>query len=113
MILNSNFTVHPTVTFKKELQSIINYIKNVLKEPLVADKLYKSVIQKISKLKHMPERCSKVTHSTNKFANLRRLQINKYIIIYEVNNSTRASFYSTYFSWKSKLFKSFIKFYKY
>lgn len=31
----------------------------------------------------------------------------------EVDNHTRASFYSTYFSWKSKLFKSLINSYKY
>ena len=35
MILNKQFTVHPTETFKQEFSDIIHYIKYDLKEPLI------------------------------------------------------------------------------
>ena len=36
--------------------------------------------------------------------NIRRLPIDKFVIIYEVDKNLRSSFCSTYILWKSKLF---------
>lgn len=108
MTLNNNFTVFPTATFKKEFLNIFNYIKYNLKEPLTADRFYKTVLQEISTLNFMPERYIRIFYPGSKNKNLRKFTIDNYVIIYEVVYRTRASFYFTYISQYSKLFKSFI-----
>lgn len=98
MISNNRFIVHPTATFKEELLNIIHYIKYNLKEPLIADKIYKTIINKISTLDFMPERYPKILGYSNKNPNLRSLIINNYIIVYKVVRNTRSSFHFTYIS---------------
>ena len=96
MVLINKYMVRPTASFKAEFKNIINYIKINLKEPLIAQRFYKKVIEKISSLSFMPERYMKVDISNNK--NIRKLCIKDYLIIYEVNKNTRTSFCFTYFS---------------
>ena len=98
MISNNRFIVHPTATFKEELLNIIHYIKYNLKEPLIADKIYKTILNKISTLDFMPERYPKILGYSNKISNLRSLIINNYIIVYKVVRNTRSRFYFTYIS---------------
>ena len=50
MISNNEFSIFPTATFKKEFLNIFNYIKYKLKEPVTADKFYKTILEKISTL---------------------------------------------------------------
>lgn len=104
------YLVIQTPSFEKELNQILNYIAFKLNEPITSKKFYNDLLTKIYSLQYFPERYTKINYK-NKV--LRKLPIHKYIVIYEVDNYTRASFYSTYLSWKSKLFKSFINFYKY
>lgn len=103
------YTVLPTATFKEELEEIIYYLKYKLKEQTIAKKFYKKVIEKINSLKFMPERYNKMEQVYEETRDLRKMPVCNYIIIYEVD-ITRKSFYFTYFSWNSKLFKSIIKF---
>lgn len=56
MILRDKFTIHTTRQFKEELNEITFLIKFKLKEPLIANNLYKAVIEGISSLSFMPER---------------------------------------------------------
>lgn len=98
MISNNRFIVHPTATFKEELLNIIHYIKYNLKEPLIVDKIYKTILNKISTLDFMPERYPKILGYSNKISNLRSLIINNYIIVYKVVRNTRSRFYFTYIS---------------
>ena len=102
MVLINKYKIRPTATFKAELKNIIHYIRINLKEPLIAQKFYDKVIEKISALNYMPERYMKVDISKNK--NIRKIPIKDYLIIYEINKNTRTSFYFTYFSLYSKLF---------
>lgn len=104
MALINRYIVRPTATFKEELRDIIKYIKLNLREPLIAQKFYDEVIEKISSLKFMPERYTKIDVSNNRSKNLRKLPVKDYLIIYEVDKNTRTSFYFTYFSLYSKLF---------
>ena len=92
----------------KDLQNIYKYIAYHLKENATANNVIKEIMNSISCLNYSPERYLKISNYTDKMRNLRRLPINKYIVIYEINNNTRTSLYLTYLSWKSKLFKSFI-----
>ena len=98
MILNEIFKIHPTTTFKNELEAIIHYIKNKLKEPFLADNFYKTIVSEISSLEYMPERYMKILNKNRK-RNLRRLPIDKYVVIYEVDNKTRSSLYLAHLSW--------------
>lgn len=104
------YLVIQTLTFKKELNEALNYIAFKLNEPITSKKFYNNLLTKIYALHFFPEIYPKITYKNK---TLRKLPIHKYVVIYEVDNNTRSSFYSTYFSWKSKLFKSFIIVYKY
>lgn len=104
------YSLIQTPSFEKELNEILNYISFKLNEPITSKNFYYNLLTKIYSLQYFPERYTKINYK-NKV--LRKLPIHKYIVIYEVDTNTRTSFYSTYFSWNSKLFKSFIKLYKY
>lgn len=80
--------------FKNELDQIYFYLSKILKEPSVAKNFHKKVYKTISTLSYFPERFQKISFTKN----IRRIPINKYIILYTVNHNTRSSFYLTYFS---------------
>ena len=83
MTLNNTYQVKPTHTFKLELLNIIHYIKTSLNRPQNAIFIYNRILRKISSLKFMPERYVTINNSNK---NLRKVLIDKYIIIYETNN---------------------------
>ena len=92
MIFNNKFDIYLTNTFKKEMSSIIYYLKNTLDEKVIADRFYNNIIKNISSLSFMPERYSKINIIHNSIRNLRKMPINHYVVIYEVNNATRQVF---------------------
>lgn len=100
-----NYIVIYTSSFQEELDYTIKYIAFKLKEPSIANQFYHIVKSKTNSLHYFPERHVKINFKNRIF---RKLPINKYIIIYEVDHNTRTSLYLTYFSCKSKLFKSII-----
>lgn len=69
--------------FKRELESIYNYICNKLNAKIIADNLYNQIINQIYSLKYYPERYQKLNI---KDENIRRLIVNNYIIIYKIND---------------------------
>lgn len=76
--------------FEEELCKIYFYLYFSLYSPQTADNLISKVYQEISKLDLFPERYSKISITNNpKFKNLRKLPIDKYVIIYEVDNFLR------------------------
>ncbi len=98
-----NYEIKQTPSFEIELENIYRYLFFTLNEQNTAKNLLKTVIQKIHSLQYFPERFPHISDFKNR--NLRKLPINNYIVIYEVNNQTRTSFYSTYFSRFTKLFQ--------
>lgn len=86
MTYSKKYIVNPTPSFEKNMEEIYNYIFFKLKEPNIANKLYKLVIKEISSLQYSPERYSRVLYNKNR--NIRKLLVKKYIIIYEVDNNT-------------------------
>lgn len=82
----NKYKINTTRTFEKELQSIYYYISNQLQEPNIAKQNYRKIKEKILTLQYLPERHQKIFES--KFKNLRKLLINNFIIIYEVENKT-------------------------
>lgn len=89
---SSKYTIYPTRTFKMELKNILYYIKYKLKEPILAKKIYLTILNIISSLTFMPERFMKLSTKLNKSNNLRRLIVNNYIIIFEVKTNTHQVF---------------------
>ncbi len=83
-------------SFENELRDIYIHISCKLKEPLIAQKIYEEIITGIQYLKYYPNRHTKI-YSYQK-RNLRRKLINKYAIIYEIDDNTRSNFYSAHFS---------------
>ena len=80
-----NYKIIISSSFEKELQNIFYYINFFLREHTTAKYFYNKVINSISTLSYFPERFPKL--SNNKNSNFRRLLIDNYIIIYEVNNT--------------------------
>lgn len=78
-----------TYTFKEELKSILEYISFSLKEPNIADKLYKKIISAIFNLNYFPQRYYKLSDYKN--LNIHRVIIKNYVIIYEVDEGKRTS----------------------
>ena len=98
MIYMNKYLIHPSPPFEKELTEIYNHIAFKLDSISSANKFYHKVKNAIYSLKYYPERYMKVYSLQHPQRNLRKLTIDNYIIIYEVNNNTRSSFYSTYIS---------------
>lgn len=89
---------------RDDLRDIKYYIKNHLKEKNIAINVVKRILNSILDLSYLPEKHAKIQIFNEKTKNVRKMPISNYIVIYEVNHDTRASFYSTYFSQSSKLF---------
>lgn len=92
MVLINRYTILPTASFKKELNEIVYYLKNKLKEPKIAKRFYKNVIKNMNSLSFMPERYKRIEEVYNRKKNLRRMLVNNYVIIYEVKKDTSQVF---------------------
>lgn len=92
-------------TFIKELDNICDYMTTYLKETAIAKRFYHKVVEKLDSLKYFPERHIKMKIKDIEF---RKILLKNYIIIYQINFKTRRSCDSTYISWQSKLFISYI-----
>jgi len=83
------YSINITPTFANELEGIYKYMVDNLKAPNIADKFNKKVKNSIFNLTYFPERFSKILISNKD--NLRKIIVDNYIIIYEVNSNKRTS----------------------
>lgn len=97
-----NYNINITPAFEEELEKIIFYIHYVLKEPNIALKLYRKIMNKILSLNISPKQYSKIYHPNS---DIRKLPINNYVVIYTINNTTRRNIPFTYISLYTKLFR--------
>lgn len=89
----NNYFINTSPTFEEELQNIVSYIYFYLKDPRVSIKLYKKIINKIYSLGVLPERYPKIHYKLNHTnLTLRKLPIDNFVVIYEVNNLTHQIF---------------------
>lgn len=95
-----------------DLDNIHFYIEYYLKEKNTANNIVKKLLNLIANLKYLPERYTKIQSFKDKTKNIHRMLVNNYVVIYEINENTRASFHLTYFSQFTKLFKSIINYIK-
>ncbi len=82
-----NYTILYSPQFKEELKGIYYYLYFSLNSPYSADNLLEKITHFISRLDLFPERYSKVLLNKNpKYYNLRKIPVDKYLILYEVDN---------------------------
>lgn len=81
--------------FKRDLDNILNYLSFNLKEPRISKKFYTKVVNNLYTLQYFPEGYPSFILNNKTY---KKLFVNKYIIIYQINKNTRTGFCSTYFS---------------
>ena len=78
-----------------DLQNIHAYITYKLKEKHIANNVIKKILNSIASLNYLPEKYIRIYKSDPKAKNWRKLAIDNYIVIYEVEDNTRSSIYFT------------------
>lgn len=101
---NKKYKIIWSKMFKLELKKIYNYILLNFNEPLIAQNFYSNIITSLYSLTAFPERYPNIIYYQNrKKLNIRKLFVENYIIIYEVNNDSRSSYNFTYISSELKI----------
>lgn len=96
-----DYTIHLSPQFKRELDEIYYYLYYHLYSPQAANNFYSKVQLFISHLDIFPERYSRVHPSSkSKYYNLRKMPVNNYIIIYEINTNSHEIFIMHIFNGK-------------
>lgn len=86
------YKIITTSNFETEFLKIYNYIRLNLKEPLIANKFYSKIFSSITSLNYFLERYPKFSYFKNHNSNIRKLIVDKYVIIYQVNNNSNEVF---------------------
>lgn len=87
---NNKYKIIWSQNFKLEQKKIYNYTFFNLNEPLVVKELQSKIITSLYSLQTFPERYPKVEHySSQKKLNIRKLLIENYVVLYEVDNDLR------------------------
>jgi len=91
--LYKKYKINFTNQFKMELYNFLYKTSPLTNNSLISDKFYSKIMKSLFSLKIFPERYAKIYTLNNKeYSNIRRLTIDKYVIIYEVNNTTNEVF---------------------
>lgn len=80
------YSINLTLQFKRELEEIYNYIFFSLSSPKAATNLYLKIKNSILTLDLFPERYSKISVTNFQKHNLRKLVIDNYIVIYDIDS---------------------------
>lgn len=76
----------------RDLENIYTYIKYYLKEKSTADNVVKKILNSISNLSYFPEKYLRIENIGTIGRNIRKMPVSNYIIIYEINNTSRQIF---------------------
>lgn len=83
----ANYSIEILPQFREELARILDYFIHSYYSPRTANKFYDKVQSTISKLDLFPEGYAKIYGSNRvQSRNLRKIPVDNYIIIYEVDN---------------------------
>lgn len=69
---------------ENDMKEIIEYYRDMLKEPETAARIYEMIIQKFYSLETMPQRCRIVSEPPYAQMGIRRLLVGNYVIFYRV-----------------------------
>lgn len=82
-----NYQITWSPQANNDLQNIHFYIKYYLKETNIADNLIKKLLNSILDLSYFPEKYKRIIYPHNETRNIRKMSVNNYIVIYEVNKT--------------------------
>jgi len=74
---------------QRDLQDILRYLTDVLKEPVIARRIYTSIKEQILTLSQMPLRHSVVQDQPYVLLGVRKLLVENYVAFYVVNEEKR------------------------
>jgi len=74
---------------QRDLQGILRYLTDVLKEPVIARRIYTSIKEQILTLSQMPLRHSVVQDQPYALLGVRKLLVENYVAFYVVNEEKR------------------------
>lgn len=92
---NNKYKIIWLNSFKNDLSHIYYYLSYKLKEPSIANKFHSKVFKTLSTLSYFPERFPLLKHNKN----IRKISIDKYVVLYTVKHNTRSSLYFAHLSW--------------
>ncbi|MCL2860510.1 MAG: type II toxin-antitoxin system RelE/ParE family toxin [Oscillospiraceae bacterium] len=80
----NKYKINITVPALDDLDEIVYYIAENLKEPNIARKFFDKIINSIYKLEQNPKMYAVIQNEDLKINNYRKLIVNKYIVFYRV-----------------------------
>jgi len=101
------YIVRMSIKAKKDIQSIVDYIRYELMELSIARKYEKLIKEEIQRLEYSPQKYAAISSDNVKINNTRKLVVKNYIVFYRINeeekivNIVRVLYGRT--DWKNKL----------
>jgi len=83
--MSEKYDVKLSIEAEKDLQNIIIYIKDKLKEPMIAERYAHLMKSEIKSLEYNPQRYAIIDNNKIKDLKVRKLIIKNYIAFYRVN----------------------------
>lgn len=83
--MSEKYDVKLSIEAEKDLQNIIIYIKDKLKEPIIAERYTHLMKNEIESLEYNPQRYAIIDNKKIKDLKVRKLIIKNYIAFYRVN----------------------------
>ena len=87
--MSERYDVKLSIRAKKDLMSIVSYIKDELKEPNIAKKYAKILKTEIESLEYFPQKYSIIDNERIKDLNMRKHIIKNYIAFYRINEEKK------------------------
>lgn len=87
--MSERYDVKLSIRAKKDLMSIVSYIKDELKEPNIAKKYAKILKTEIESLENFPQKYSIIDNEKIKDLNMRKHIIKNYIAFYKINEEKK------------------------
>lgn len=85
-ILYINYQISWSRTFQNQLSNILFYIDSTLQNPISSKEFYPKIINSLENIKIFPRLYPKIKSKKYLEKELRKLVIDKYVIIYEVDD---------------------------
>lgn len=83
------YKIQLSIKAKNDIKNIVRYIKDVLLEPLIAEKYAKLIEKEIKSLGHCPQKFAVIDKGIIGIDNIRKLIIKNYIAFYRINETDR------------------------
>ena len=83
------YNVKLSIEAEKDIQNIIIYIKDILKEPIIAKRYAQLIKNEIESLVYNPKRYAIIDNKKIKDLEVRKLIVKKYIVFYRVNEERK------------------------